>query len=218
MFRFQDFCSLPEFTGVVGDFLAASADKFSSDLSMDAEQPLEYYGIFEEYQRLIEGAVEAFLQREGTTAEALFEVVRGCQTRWECGAVTCVDYLVASTEYPHFLGLVADFKALEQWGGDAETETDQPLGGLPNGSPGDDDNDDDDDGPAVAPADAKPTAEPKAEPKGGAEAGAGVKCEFGAKDSLASAAGDHGDYGAKGIEAGHTEAKEARPEGIGSKG
>jgi len=77
---------------------------------------------------LVERNVEEFLVREGgTTNVELVELLQKCQSE---GTLTCMDYLLASTEYDAFLRLVSDFKGLEQWGGDDETLPGQLLGGL----------------------------------------------------------------------------------------
>ncbi len=91
---------------------------------------MEYYQLYERYQLLVESSVEAFLGREGTNAEELIRVLTDFQSCGSSDSVTCIDYMLATTSYRHFLDLVSDFKAIDQWGADDETATGELLGGL----------------------------------------------------------------------------------------
>eukprot|EP00620_Florenciella_sp_RCC1587_P000011 CAMPEP_0182595876 /NCGR_PEP_ID=MMETSP1324-20130603/83123_1 /TAXON_ID=236786 /ORGANISM="Florenciella sp., Strain RCC1587" /LENGTH=155 /DNA_ID=CAMNT_0024813509 /DNA_START=110 /DNA_END=574 /DNA_ORIENTATION=+ len=110
--RLEDFFASPEFTGAIGDFLSKESTKFEV-FDLSAEQPLEYYAVFNQYQSMIESAVEAFLQKEGITPKQLYDI---CETESASGnSYSCLDYMVACTEYDDFLRLIADFKSMQQW-------------------------------------------------------------------------------------------------------
>ena len=84
---------------------------------------LRWHELYLQYTALIEGQLEAFLKEEGVPVAALLAAASGEAS----GAYTCIDYLVASTEYEAFLQLMGDFCAMSSW--DAEG-ADGALGGC----------------------------------------------------------------------------------------
>lgn len=129
--KLEDFFASPDFTSTIGDFLEASTTRFQFyDLS--AEQPLEHFSCFEDYQRLVEQTIEAFLAKEGWTSARLVEAAAACQAAGNSNALTSVDYLVATTEFSHFVQLVLDFASLAQWGDDGEVRNASSKFKLPS--------------------------------------------------------------------------------------
>merc|ERR1719253_34567 len=106
----EDFCSSPDFTTAVQEFIAAHADSFEAT----EEQRHEDFAKFKQYCALIEGLVERFLQDQGV---AQTDMVRYCELMrsFDCSALMCVDYLLAAFEYEEFLALMLDHKALMNW-------------------------------------------------------------------------------------------------------
>lgn len=117
--KLEDFFASPDFTSTIGDFLEASTARFQF-YDLGAEQPLEHFACYEAYQRVVEQVIEGFLAKEGWTAEGLVEAATACQAAGNSSALTSVDYLMATTEFSHFVQLVSDFASLAQWGGDGE--------------------------------------------------------------------------------------------------
>mmetsp|Transcript_24330 Transcript_24330/g.35387 ORF Transcript_24330/g.35387 Transcript_24330/m.35387 type:complete len:160 (-) Transcript_24330:56-535(-) len=105
--KIEEFFSSPEYTNALGDFINESLPVFSF-FDPEVEQPLEYYEVFQKYQKMTEEMFEGFISEQGIEINEVYEVCRTlCQQ--DDGASTCIDYLLASTEYEHFLKLVYDF-------------------------------------------------------------------------------------------------------------
>ena len=139
LMKLEEFFSSPNFTTAIGNFLGHETPNFTSGFDLSAEQPLAYYDVYHKYQKLVESTVDEFLGKEGVTSEALFTLIEKCQRSSAAGALTCLDYMIASTEYDHFLRLVADFACMDQWGTDEETAPGELLGGLEDSDYAEDD-------------------------------------------------------------------------------
>ena len=68
---------------------------------------------------MIERQLEGFLQQHGCTSERLYAACREGDA-----SHTCIEYLLASTEYLAFLQLMLDFQGLSSY----EIDEDDPLG------------------------------------------------------------------------------------------
>lgn len=139
LMKLEEFFSSPSFTTAIGNFLGRETPNFTSGFDLSAEQPLAYYDVYHKYQKLVESTVDEFLGKEGVTSEALFTLIENCQRSSAAGALTCLDYMIASTEYDHFLRLVADFACMDQWGTDEETAPGELLEGLEDSDCAEDD-------------------------------------------------------------------------------
>jgi len=64
---------------------------------------------------MVEAQMEDFIRSEALTTEEVYEACRRVKEGSDSAWITCVDYLLAATEYTSFIGLVADFQGLEQW-------------------------------------------------------------------------------------------------------
>ena len=84
---------------------------------------LRWHELYLQYTALIEGQLETFLKEEGVPVAALLSAASGEAD----GSYTCIDYLVASTEYEAFLQLMADFCMMGAWDADANNGV---LGGC----------------------------------------------------------------------------------------
>ena len=116
--RLEDFFASPEFSTAIGDFMCEHLETFAEGpgLDLSAEQPLSYYAVFDTYRAMIETRIEDVLRTESATPTELYEACERAR-RAGAGACSCLDYLLACAEYENFIGLVADFASMQQWGG-----------------------------------------------------------------------------------------------------
>ena len=155
--RVEEFFASPEFSTAIGDFMCEHLETFSEGpgLDLSAEQPLSYYAVFDAYRAMIEARIETVLESESATPTELYEACERAR-RAGAGACSCLDYLLACAEYENFIGLVADFASMQQWGGagggalgddGGGIDPDDPFAALegfgPAGAGRDDDDDDD---------------------------------------------------------------------------
>jgi len=110
--RLEDFFGSPEFTSSVGAFLSAHAPAV---VLPPAEQPLSNHSIFMQYTELIEAQLEAFIAREDLTQEQVFHACKRVKEGGDMAWLSCVDYLLAATEYERFLQIASDFQSMQQW-------------------------------------------------------------------------------------------------------
>merc|ERR1711924_180583 len=106
----EEFFSQPAFTTAVSDFAAQHATRLSVK-SVSEEQPLDAHAMFQEYTTMIEQLVTDFLAEAGLTPAEFVQAVQNADPRVN----SCVDYLLASTEYPAFLQLMSDFSSMSQF-------------------------------------------------------------------------------------------------------
>ena len=83
-----------------------------------AEHPMEYHEIYLQYTTLLERQVETFMAENGVTIEDIMDAARHAPP----GVHTCIDYLLASSEYLAFLQLMDDFFCMSQFDCDAPVE------------------------------------------------------------------------------------------------
>ena len=106
--RIELFFCLPAFTSAVGDFTREKVDQFHFTDELTDEQPLSNHDIFQQYTRLVEAQLEAFLEGEGISAQQLQDAILEQQESPDAGASTCLDYLLATTTFESFFQLMAD--------------------------------------------------------------------------------------------------------------
>ena len=104
--RLEEFFSDPSVTSAINDFCCAHAS--ITPLAEGAEHPLEYHTAFLEYAKLIEDQVAAFMAEHGFSEEDIVIAALHAPP----GVHTCIDYLLASTEYTAFLQLMGQFNSL----------------------------------------------------------------------------------------------------------
>jgi len=103
------FCD-PAVTGAINDFACLHAPSITP-LAEGAEHPLAYHAAFMEYTKLIEEKVAAFMAEHSVTENDILVASLHAPP----GVHTCIDYLLASTEYTAFLQLMADFNSLSDY-------------------------------------------------------------------------------------------------------
>ena len=98
--KLEDFFGGPDLTTAISDFAAAHGAEFHP-LPEGAEHPLQWHSRYLEYCGMIERQLEGFLQQHGCTSERLYAACREGDA-----SHTCIEYLLASTEYLAFLQLM----------------------------------------------------------------------------------------------------------------
>lgn len=110
--KLEDFFSDPALTSSISDFASSHAAEIVP-LALDAEHPLRYHELYLQYTAMIEQRLEAFLVEESSSVEQLVNLVASTPPD-ERVKFTCIDYLIASTEYAKFLELMFDFGSLRE--------------------------------------------------------------------------------------------------------
>jgi hypothetical protein len=112
--RLEDFFSSPELTCAINDFMTEHSSKVEF-VAPDDEQPLQNHDIFRRYSEVVENRLEDFLRRENLEMGEVAEACKRAQGGEGASCVTCVDYLVAATEYHSFMLLAYDFASMSMW-------------------------------------------------------------------------------------------------------
>ncbi|KAL1499057.1 hypothetical protein AB1Y20_013572 [Prymnesium parvum] len=126
--RLEDFFADPQFTGAINEFAAEHAAEITP-LAEGEEHPLRYHELYVQYTALVERQLCAFLAQHDASAQELLALAAAASGR----GLTCLDYLLASTEYAHFLQLMRDFASLAEW--DAGDEPREARGRPAEGQP-----------------------------------------------------------------------------------
>ena len=106
----EDHVSSPEFTNFLQEFI----DKYAESFEEKEEHDLEYYEIYKEYVKMIEGQLEKFLAANGLEEEAVFASCSRVQ-EMDAQCLSCIDYLVASSEYTEFIQMMLQYKHARNW-------------------------------------------------------------------------------------------------------
>ena len=112
--RLDVFMSSGEFGDALSGFFASNIASFDqSKLDADSEQPMAHYQLYQQYCDLLEGLLGQFVQDEGVSAEL---IVAACEEVGQNGLeFSCVDWIMGSTEFEFFLGIVRDYFGMEQF-------------------------------------------------------------------------------------------------------
>uniref|UniRef100_A0A7S0WVR0 Cilia- and flagella-associated protein 36 n=1 Tax=Chlamydomonas leiostraca TaxID=1034604 RepID=A0A7S0WVR0_9CHLO len=110
----EDFFCSPKFTTALGEFLSQHGDELEF-VPPEETQPLKNHDIFMRYQDLVEQQLTSFLGERGLRAQEVFEACASAQAAGDAGFRTCVDYLLACTEYESFMQLAADHVHLREY-------------------------------------------------------------------------------------------------------
>eukprot|EP00899_Mesostigma_viride_P019051 jgi/Mesvir1/27147/Mv20815-RA.1 len=115
--KLEDFFCSPAFTTPVGGFFKDNNTKLKL-VPLQDEQPHENYAVFKEYADLVEKKLEEFLAENGVTAQQLYEDCSAHRELAKSGTqapLTCLDYLIAATQYEMFMNLAHDFIQMDSW-------------------------------------------------------------------------------------------------------
>jgi hypothetical protein len=112
--RLDLFMSSGEFGDALSGFFASNSDAFDlTRLEAECEQPIVHYDLYQKYCNLLEGLLERFVEDEGISADL---IVAACEEVGQNGLeFSCVDWIMGSTEFEFFLGIVRDFFGMEQF-------------------------------------------------------------------------------------------------------
>ena len=103
----EDFFCTPELTGAIAAFANEHAQEVLP-IAEGEEHPLRYQELYLAYTQMMEERLEGFLRDNDVTLEQLMLAAR----EGGSGHHTCIDYLLASTEYMAFLQLMLDFTCM----------------------------------------------------------------------------------------------------------
>jgi hypothetical protein len=112
--RLDHFMSSGEFGDALSGFFASNAEHFDqSKLQPSSEQPIVHHDLYQKYCLLLENLLGHFLEEEGVSADL---VVAACEEVGQLGMeFSCVDWIMGSTEFDFFLGIVRDYFGMEQF-------------------------------------------------------------------------------------------------------
>ena len=105
----EEFFCHPSFTSAISDFATENAHTFKP-IEGD-EHPLHYHELYTKYTAMIEQMIEQFMAEHDVTIDDILLAAQVAPP----GVHTCIDYLLASTEYEAFLSLMRDFVSMSQW-------------------------------------------------------------------------------------------------------
>ena len=112
--RLDLFMSSGEFGDALSGFFASNAQLFDQTrLEAECEQPIVHYDLYQKYCNLLESLLGRFVEEEGVSADM---IVAACEEVGQHGLeFSCVDWIMGSTEFEFFLGIVRDYFGMEQF-------------------------------------------------------------------------------------------------------
>ena len=110
--RLDLFMSSGEFGDELSGFFASNSHVFDmTRLEAESEQPIAHYDLYQKYCDLLEGLLGRFIEEEGVSADL---IVAACEEVGQLGLeFSCVDWIMGSTEFAFFLGIVRDYFGME---------------------------------------------------------------------------------------------------------
>eukprot|EP00735_Rhodelphis_limneticus_P002924 TRINITY_DN14027_c0_g1::TRINITY_DN14027_c0_g1_i1::g.14492::m.14492 TRINITY_DN14027_c0_g1::TRINITY_DN14027_c0_g1_i1::g.14492 ORF type:complete len:147 (+),score=31.95,sp/Q96G28/CFA36_HUMAN/31.58/2e-07,ARL2_Bind_BART/PF11527.3/1.5e-21,DUF3447/PF11929.3/2e+03,DUF3447/PF11929.3/0.012 TRINITY_DN14027_c0_g1_i1:98-538(+) len=119
----EDFFCSPDWTTKISNFISENAHFFT----VGEEQTHENFERYQAYTNLIESLLEGFLTQHGISPQQLIQL---CLDKGGLDQ-TCIDYILASTEYEYFARLMSDFQQLQDWNENDVAELDPVWDCLP---------------------------------------------------------------------------------------
>ena len=112
--RLDLYMSSGEFGDALSGFFKSNTDAFDqSRLSAESEQPMAHYDLYQKYCGLLESLLGQFVEDEGVSADM---IVAACEEVGHHGLeYSCVDWIIGSTEFEFFLGIVRDYFGMEKF-------------------------------------------------------------------------------------------------------
>jgi len=115
----EEYCSGPDFTAALSDFFTEHLRDFDGieELEEGDDMPAEWYSIFLSYLERMDAKVEEFITGTeiagGTcSSDEVFGIIQHFNELGVEWPSTCVDYLIACTEYTNFLQMIVDHRAM----------------------------------------------------------------------------------------------------------
>jgi len=110
--RLEAFCQKGDFQ----KFLQQLGDEHCLKFEDDAdEQSLECYAIFQNYVEQLDTKLDQFLVQEKIEAEDMFLICQRVYKKDQENLV-CLNWILASVEYPKFVAMMLEFKVIIQGG------------------------------------------------------------------------------------------------------
>ena len=112
--RLDIFMSSGEFGDSLSGFFASNAALFDQTrLEAGSEQPIIHYDLYQKYCDLLESLLGQFVEEECISADL---IVAACEEVGQHGLeFSCVDWIMGSTEFEFFLGIVRDYFGIEKF-------------------------------------------------------------------------------------------------------
>eukprot|EP00760_Papus_ankaliazontas_P035580 PhM_4_TR7914/c0_g1_i1/m.102229 len=108
----EHFC-VGETTSAVRDFLYGEQCKHVRlDVAEGQEHPQENYEAYMHYSEIIERVLMSFATEHDLSDDYLVGAVNEASEKY-VGVFTCVDYILAATDYVCFLSLLADYRGMQ---------------------------------------------------------------------------------------------------------
>lgn len=110
--RLEAFCQEGDFQKFLQKLGDEHCLKFEDDTD---EQSLECYAIFQSYVEQLDVKLDLFLEVEKISAEDMFKI---CQRVYKKDSenLVCLNWILASVEYPKFVAMMLEFKTIIQGG------------------------------------------------------------------------------------------------------
>ena len=115
----EEYCSGPDFTAALSEFFTEHLRDFDGieELEEGDDMPAEWYSIFLSYLERMDTKVEEFITGTeiagGTcSSDEVFGIIQHFNELGVEWPSTCVDYLIACTEYTNFLQMIVDHRAM----------------------------------------------------------------------------------------------------------
>ena len=107
--RLEFFCASGDFTGFIQEFASVHSGSF-----VEGEQTMQQHALYQQYHEGIEAKLQEFCRGEGIEEAQLLEAVTAAESS-DYGSTTCLDYIIASSEYDSFLTLMLDCQDMYNW-------------------------------------------------------------------------------------------------------
>mmetsp|Transcript_28499 Transcript_28499/g.52454 ORF Transcript_28499/g.52454 Transcript_28499/m.52454 type:complete len:157 (+) Transcript_28499:46-516(+) len=121
LLKLESFFSSPNFTSAISNFFGEESSKIEF-VDPEGEQPFSNFDEFKKYTDLIEQQLESFIVSEHLTSKEVVEACIAAKGSNNASQFTCVDYLIASTEYETFMQLAYDYSTISNYVPDESTE------------------------------------------------------------------------------------------------
>ena len=86
------------------------------------------HDIFRQYTEMVEGQLQKFMEDEGLSPDDIYAACNSAMTSPEARSLTCLDYLMASTEYDSFIDLAFDHACMLGMAGSDGDDDDEDEG------------------------------------------------------------------------------------------
>lgn len=96
----------------------------SNALSYHSPMLCRNHDIFRQYTEMVEAQLQKFMEEEGLSPDDIYAACNSALSSAEARSLTCLDYLMASTEYDSFIDLAFDHACMLGMAGSGSDEDD----------------------------------------------------------------------------------------------